>query len=278
MSPVAFALAAFGTSAVGGLLGALLGLGGGIIIVPVLTLGFGVDIRFAIGASIVAVIATSSGAAAAYVKDRMSNLRVAMFLELGTTTGAIAGASLAGHLATRWLFLLFGAVLAYSALAMLKKAHTPTSVTAPPDRLASFLRLDGAYHDEAAGQQVTYQVGRAPLGLLLMIVAGAVSGLLGIGSGSLKVPAMDLAMGMPIKASAATSNFMIGVTAAASAGVYFARGDIVPLVAAPVTAGVLLGATLGTRVMARIGSAALRWLFVVVLLAIAGQMLVKGIR
>lgn len=270
-------LALFAVSVAAGVLGSLLGLGGGIIVVPALTLLFGVDIRFAIGASIVSVIATSSGAAAAYVRERMTNLRVAMFLEMATTAGAITGAYLAGLIGVRWLYVLFGLIMGYSALAMFRKRDELAAVDVAPSELADRLRLHGSYFDEAAGREVDYRVTGARTGLALMYGAGTVSGLLGIGSGALKVPAMDLAMRLPIKVSTATSNFMIGVTAAASAGIYFARGDIDPFIAAPVAAGVLTGAMAGSRLLGRLHSNAVRALFVVVLLWVSAQMLFKGL-
>jgi len=236
-----------------------------------------VDIRLAIGASIISVIATSSGAAAAYVRDRLANLRVAMFLELGTTLGAISGAYLAGIIPARWLYILFGTILGYSALAMLQKRR-PQDPDAPQTRLAGLLNLRGSYLDELSGREVVYHPVRPALGLGLMYLAGTTSGLLGIGSGALKVPAMDLAMGLPIKVSTATSNFMIGVTAAASAGLYFTRGQIDPFIAAPVAIGVLAGAFAGSKTLGRIGSRAIRITFVVVLVIVSAQMLLKGIR
>ncbi|XXF77271.1 sulfite exporter TauE/SafE family protein [Myxococcaceae bacterium GXIMD 01537] len=277
MTPLDFSGILFGVSVVAGALGAMLGLGGGLIIVPVLTLGLGVDIRYAIGASIVSVIATSSGAAAAYVRERMTNLRVAMFLELGTTAGALTGATLAGLIRGRWLYLLFGLILGYSALAMLRRKEDRAGEPVPPDALADRLGLHGSYHDEAEGREVPYRVTGAAMGLGLMYCAGTVSGLLGIGSGALKVPAMDLAMRLPLKVSSATSNFMIGVTAAASAGVYFARGDIDPFIAGPVAAGVMLGAFTGTRLLGRMRAAFLRPVFVAVLLTVAAQMMLEGL-
>src|SRR4051794_24249275 len=277
MTPLMFTVLAFAISVGAGLLGSLLGLGGGIIVVPALTLLLRIDIRYAIGASLVSVIATSSGAAAAYVRERMTNLRVAMLLELATTPGAITGAYLAGVIGGRWLYIIFGVMMGYSALAMFRKRHELAGREVPPDRLADRLRLHGSYFDEAAGREVAYRVTRTPVGFALMYVAGTVSGLLGIGSGALKVPAMDLAMGLPIKVSTATSNFMIGVTAAASAGVYFARGDIDPVVAAPVAAGVLLGATAGSRLLGKLQSQKIRILFVLVLLWVSLQMLWKGV-
>jgi len=277
MSPLSFTLTLLGISVGAGFVGSLLGLGGGIVVVPVLTLLYGIDIRYAIGASIVSVIATSSGAAAAYVKERMTNLRTAMLLELGTTSGAITGAFLAGILRGRWLFIIFGLALGFSALAMFRRVRK-RGEPVPPDALADRLHLHGSFFDESLGYEVTYRVTHVRLGLLLMYVAGAISGLLGIGSGALKVPAMDLAMRLPIKVSSATSNFMIGVTAAASAGVYFARGDIDPFIAAPVAAGVVLGATAGSRFLSKADSRSLRLFFVIVLVAVSAQMIWKGLR
>ncbi|NPC69788.1 sulfite exporter TauE/SafE family protein [Corallococcus exiguus] len=262
-----------------GLMGSLLGLGGGLILIPVLTLVLKVDIRYAVGASIVSVIATSSGAAAAYVRDGLANMRVAMFLELATVAGAVTGAMLAGMVSGRALYFLFGAVMAYSALAMLRKLREDgrPREEPPPDALADRLALHGSYYDVSTGGEVAYRVHRPLVGLGLMYVAGTVSGLLGIGSGALKVPAMDLAMGLPIKVSTATSNFMIGVTAAASAGIYFARGDIDPFIAGPVCVGVTLGAFAGSRYLTKLKSGSLRRLFVAVLLWVSYEMLSKGI-
>jgi len=245
------------------------------IVVPALTLLLHVDIRLAIGASIVSVIATSSGAAAAYVRDRLANIRVAMFLELGTTLGAITGAYVAGIIHARFLFILFGLILGYSAIAMIRGRRRGEEGVVPGP-WARVLRLKSSYFDDAVGEEIVYQPVRARIGLALMYIAGTVSGLLGIGSGALKVPAMDLAMELPIKVSTATSNFMIGVTAAASAGVYFSRGQIDPFIAAPVAIGVLGGAFIGSQTLGRIGSRAVRIVFVVVLILIALQMLVKG--
>jgi uncharacterized membrane protein YfcA len=278
MTPLAFTLLTLCISTVAGLLGAMLGLGGGVIVVPALTLLLKLDIRYAIGASIVSVIATSSGAAAAYVRQHMTNLRVAMLLEIATTAGAISGAFLAGRIGGRWLFIIFGLMLGYSALAMLRNRGASEAREVPADALADRLRLHSSYYDEAAQLQVRYRVTRTPIGFALMYGAGVLSGLLGIGSGALKVLAMDLAMQLPIKVSTATSNFMIGVTAAASSGVYFTRGDIHPFIAAPVAAGVLLGASLGSRLLRRLASERVRRLFVIVLCLIAAQMLWKGIR
>jgi uncharacterized membrane protein YfcA len=278
MNLLHFDLAVLGISVIAGGLGSLLGLGGGIIIIPVLTLLFHIDIRYAIGASIVSVIATSSGAAAAYVRERMTNLRVAMVLELAATAGALSGAYLAGQLSVRWLYVIFGIVMGYSALMMFRKRHEPLDEVIVRAPWADYLRLHSSYYDERAGREIFYRVARTRAGLLLMYVAGVVSGLLGIGSGALKVPAMDLAMRLPIKVSTATSNFMIGVTAAASAGVYFIRGDINPIIVAPVATGVLIGAVLGSRLLGRLDGATIRLVFVAVLLWVSGEMLLKGLR
>jgi len=276
MSPILFVVIVGAISLLAGFLGALLGLGGGIIIVPALTLLLGVDIRLAIGASIVSVIATSSGAAAAYVRDRLANIRVAMFLELGTTAGAITGAVLAGILIPRFLFILFGLIVGYSAFAMLRdRRRGAKEIEVGP--WARVLDLKSSYFDDAAGMHVDYQPKRARIGLALMYFAGVISGLLGIGSGALKVPAMDLAMELPIKVSTATSNFMIGVTAAASAGVYFSRGQIDPFIAGPVAIGVMAGAFIGSHTLGRISSRTVRFIFVAVLTVVAVQMLFKGV-
>ena len=277
MTPLHFTLLVFVVSVAAGCLGSLLGLGGGIIVVPALTLIWKMDIRLAVGASIVSVIATSSGAAAAYVRERMTNLRVAMLLEIATTSGALTGAFVAALIAKRWLFVVFGVMMGYSAVAMFRKRNERLGDPVPPDRLADELQLHDSYFDQATEQTVNYRVTHTPLGLGLMYVAGIVSGLLGIGSGALKVPAMDLAMRLPIKVSTATSNFMIGVTAAASAGVYFARGDIDPFIAAPVAAGVLIGSVAGSHLLGRLQSNAIRFIFVLVLLYVSGEMLWNGI-
>jgi len=276
VTPLLFVLTVAAISFIAGFLGSLLGLGGGIIVIPALTLILHVDIRLAIGASIISVIATSTGAAASYVRDRLANLRVAMFLELGTTTGAIIGAYIAGIVHPRFLFILFSVILGYSAFAMLRGRRLTEEQT-EVGAFTRHLKLSGSYFDDAMGIEIAYEPVRARLGLLLMLVAGTVSGLLGIGSGALKVPAMDLAMELPIKVSSATSNFMIGVTAAASAGVYFARGQIDPMLTAPVALGVLAGAIVGSNTLGRIGSRAVRVIFVIVLVLISVQMLLKGI-
>ena len=278
MSLLAFSLVLFAICVLAGLLGSLLGLGGGIVVVPVLTLLFHVDIRLAIGASIISVIATSSGAAAAYVRERITNLRVGMFLEIGTTLGAVTGADVAGLVSGRVLYVVFAIVLGYSALRMFAgRHHEEGHHDVPPDSWADRLHLHASYFDPAEDREISYRVTHTRVGLALMYVAGMMSGLLGIGSGALKVPAMDLAMRLPMKVSTATSNFMIGVTAAASAGVYFLRGDVDPYIAAPVAAGVLVGATMGSRLLPKLQSRAIRGIFVGVLLFISVDMMVKGL-
>ncbi len=265
-------------SLVAGVLGALLGLGGGIIIVPVLTLLFGIDIRLAIGASVVSVIATSSGAAIAFLKDGSSNLRLGMFLNLATTSGALVGALLVNVVPKRWLFVVFGALLTYSAFAMLQRRNEELPSNVPEHPWAAKLRLSGSYYDQRLGQQVPYVVAGVPAGFGVMYGAGVLGGLLGIGSGAFNVLGLDMVMRLPMKVSTSTSNFMIGVTAAASAGVYFGRGDIAVHVAAPVALGVLAGALLGARIVPRMRAAALRKLFIPVLLFIGLQMAWKGVR
>lgn len=262
-----------------GALGSLLGLGGGAIIVPLLTLVFGVNIRVAIGAAIVSVIATSSGAAIAYVKDHLSNVRIGMFLEMGTVTGAISGALLTTVLPDKVLFVLFGLLLGYSAYSMVKKRKELHGIikAVKRDKIAQKLNLSGIYKDEIEKTSTYYEAHRSLAGLGLMYLAGCLSALLGIGSGALKVPAMDLIMGLPIKVSTSTSNFMIGVTAAASAGIYFLRGYVNPILSAPVAIGILIGALIGTRLLGKITANRLRILFVVVLAFIAIEMLLKGI-
>ena len=272
-----FFLLVCAASVVAGLVGSLVGLGGGVFVVPLLTLAFGLPIQEAIGASIVSVIATSSGAAAAYVRDRITNLRVGMFLEIATTLGAISGAFLVVLAPTAALFIVFGSVLIISAIPLAIKIgeELPQGVT--NDQWAEKLSLAGAYPDHRLGREITYNVTHVPAGFSMMYVAGLISGLLGIGSGTFKVLAMDTAMRLPMKVSTTTSNFMIGVTAAASTGIYFERGDIHPLVAAPVALGVLLGATVGAKTLARLSNSTIRKIFIPLLVLIAVEMLIRGV-
>lgn len=242
-----------------GFLGAITGLGGGVVIVPLLALALGVDIRYAIGASLVSVIATSSGAAAAYVKEGFSNIRIGMFLEIATSAGALAGAFLAAKLPVTAIGIIFGVVLLYSAYHALNPLPEDLSPAQTPDRLAALLKMHGSY--PTAQGLVSYNVRAVPAGFGLMTVAGVLSGLLGIGSGAVKVIAMDQVMRIPFKVSTTTSNFMIGVTAAASAGVYLSRGYIDPGLAMPVVLGVLAGSTLGARFLATARTPLLRKIF-----------------
>jgi uncharacterized membrane protein YfcA/uncharacterized membrane protein len=274
---VIFFFLVLGASIVAGLVGSLVGLGGGVFVVPLLTVAFGLPIEAAVGASIVSVIATSSGAAAAYVKDHLTNLRVGMFLEIATTIGAISGAFLAVVLAPQLLFIIFGVVLLISAIPLIHKLGEELPQNVQNDRWATRLRLASTYPDAAAGGMVSYNVTHVPEGFGMMYIAGLLSGLLGIGSGTFKVLAMDTAMRLPMKVSSTTSNFMIGVTAAASAGIYFQRGDIHPLVAAPVALGVLIGALVGAKTLARLSNRTVRLLFVPILIAISAEMIIRGI-
>ena len=256
-----------------GLIGSLTGLGGGIILVPLLTLVFGVNVRYAAGASLVSVIATSSGAAASYVRDGFANLRLGMLLEIATTLGAVVGAVLASHMSTRAIELIFGVLLLYSAFRA-AMTDTDTRPQEPPDPIATRLRLDSTLPGPTGPQP--YTVHRVPLGFGLMGIAGVLSGLLGVGSGAVKVLAMDQAMRLPLKVSTTTSNFMIGVTAAASAGVYLRRGYIDPVLAFPVVLGVLAGALIGARLLPRVRVSLLRKVFGIAIAALALQMILKG--
>ncbi len=258
-----------------GALGSLLGLGGGTFIVPILTLAFGLDVRLAIGASVISVIAGSAAASPRYLDQGFANLRVAVTLEVATVSGAVGGALLAGHLSARTLYIVFGTVLAFSAVQMLRNRQELSGLAVPGDRIADVLTLHGNVTD--GQRQRAYRVTRTATGLTMMTAAGAVSGLLGIGSGAMKVPAMDLAMRLPIKVSTATSNLMIGVTGAASAVVYLQRGDVVPALAAAVAIGTVIGARLGSRLLAGVRTTTLRAVFLVVLLVISVQMLLRGL-
>ncbi len=275
MNTLEFSLVVALGSFVAGFLGSLTGLGGGVVLVPLLTLAFGVDMRYAIGASLVSVIATSSGAAAAYLREGYSNMRVGMFLETATTVGAVCGAFLAGRLSTSVIAIVFGLMLLYSAYSS-TRTYEEASAGEPPDRIASFLKLDGSYPTESGWK--SYHVRRVPIGFGLMYVAGVLSGLLGIGSGAVKVLAMDQAMKIPFKVSTTTSNFMIGVTAAASAGIYLSNGYIDPGLAMPVMLGVLAGALTGARVLPGAKVKTLRVVFATVIAALAVEMIFKGLK
>ena len=256
-----------------GFLGALTGLGGGVIIVPMLTIVFHVDIRYAVGASLVSVIATSSGAASAYVREGFSNIRIGMFLEIATTLGAIAGAYLAGVTPTNIIAIVFGVVLAFSAYLSFQPRDENVRQNGG-DRIALLLRMDGDYPTRTGKQP--YRVYHVPEGFGLMFVAGTLSGLLGIGAGAAKVLAMDQIMRIPFKVSTTTSNFMIGVTAAASAGIYLSRGYIDPGLAMPVMLGVLLGSMTGARVLVQARTRRLRLVFSAIVLILAIEMVFEG--
>ena len=262
-----------GASVAAGFLGSLTGLGGGIVVIPLLTIALGVDIRYAIGASLVSVIATSSGAAAAYVREGISNIRIGMFLEIATTLGALGGAAIALHLAPSAIAVVFGLVLLYSSV-LTFRAPPGDAPPVPPDPLATRLRMNGTL--PSAGGMRAYNVRSVPAGFGLMALAGVLSGLLGIGSGALKVIAMDRVMKMPFKVSTTTSNFMIGVTAAASAGVYLSRGYIDPALALPIMLGVLLGSTAGTRFLVRARTRTLRIVFALAIVFLGFEMIYKG--
>jgi uncharacterized protein len=274
MTILEFSLLVSAGSLLAGLVGALTGLGGGVVLVPLLTLLFKVDIHYAVGASLVSVIATSSGAAAAYVREGFSNIRIGMFLEIATTLGAIFGAHLATHVSTHAIAIVFGIMLLFSAY-FSRKPRTQAQRQLPPDRLATRLRLNGQFPED--GGTRTYQVQNVPTGWGLMFAAGGLSGLLGIGSGAMKVLAMDQAMKIPFKVSTTTSNFMIGVTAAASAGVYLSRGYIDPGLAMPVMLGVLAGSLLGAKLLVRLHVKWLRLGFSAVIVLLALEMLYNGV-
>jgi uncharacterized membrane protein YfcA len=256
-----------------GLLGSLTGLGGGVVIIPLLTILLGVDIQYAIGASLISVIATSSGSAAAYVKEGITNIRLGMFLEIATTAGAMVGALIAVYIPTNFIAVLFGVILILSAVMSLRKKSQ--QIHQQKSELAEKLKLNGSFPTPTG--EVAYSVRNVGGGFFMMLFAGVISGLLGIGSGALKVLAMDGIMRIPFKVSTTTSNFMIGVTAAASAVVYLQRGYIDPGLSMPVAIGVLLGALTGSKILVHTSSSGwLRWVFALVVTFLASQMIYKG--
>lgn len=274
MSVLLFTIIVLAGAFLAGLVGSLTGLGGGVIIIPLLTLALGVDIHYAIGASIVSVIATSSGSAAAYVKEGITNIRIGMFLEIATTVSAVLGAILTVYINPGYIAVLFGCILLFSAAMMVRKKvdHSDNETSG---RLANFFKLNGSY--PTAEGPVKYGVHNVVGGFIMMFVAGVVSGLLGIGSGALKVLAMDNIMRLPFKVSTTTSNFMMGVTAAASAIVYLHRGQIDPGIAMPVTLGVLMGATTGSKILVKTNTDKLKIVFAVVVTFLALQMIYNGL-
>ena len=273
MSVIVFTLIIFIGSYFAGLLGSLTGLGGGFVIIPLLTLVLHVDIHYAIGASLVSVIATSSGSAAAYVREGITNIRLGMFLEIATTTGAMVGALVAVYIPTNFIAVLFGVILITSAIMSLRKKAE--QINQEKNELAEKLKLNSSY--PTANGTVAYSVKNVGGGFFMMLFAGVISGLLGIGSGALKVLAMDTVMRIPFKVSTTTSNFMIGVTAAASAVVYLQRGYIDPGLSMPVAIGVLVGALSGSKILVHTTSSGwLRWVFAVVVTFLASQMIYNG--
>jgi uncharacterized membrane protein YfcA len=273
MHVLLFSLIICFASVVAGFLGALTGLGGGVVIVPLLCLLFKVDLHYAIGASLVSVIATSSGAAAAYVREGYSNIRIGMFLEIATTLGALLGAYLTARISGHWIGVIFGLVLLYSAWASFR-GRPAVQRSSEYNSLAIKLKLRGSY--PVGHKSERYVAEHVPAGFGIMFIAGTLSGLLGIGSGAVKVLAMDQVMKLPFKVSTTTSNFMIGVTAAASAGLYFSRGYIVPGLAMPVMLGVLAGSLIGSRILVNARVNALRLVFSVVIVGLGIEMIYSG--
>lgn len=274
MTILLFSILLFCIAALAGILGALTGLGGGVVIIPALVLLFHVNIHYAMGASLISVIATSSGTAVAYLREGYTNIRIGMFLEIGAVIGALIGAVLVTMIPTKFIAIIFGLVLIFSAYLTLKRNETNETATSS-HAWGLFLKLNGSY-PTANGHQ-SYHVQHVPLAFGIMTLAGGLSGLLGIGSGALKVLAMDQAMRLPYKVATTTSNFIIGITAAVSAGVYFANGYIDPGLTFPVMLGVLLGAMLGARLIVKIHHSRLRALFSVVVFLLAIEMIYKGL-
>lgn len=279
MIETGFGLWLFGVSVGASALGGMLGMASGIFIVPILVLFGSIDMHTAVAASLVSVIACSCGSAATYLEEGLTNVRLAVVLEVATTLGALTGVFLVGVVPVSVLYLLFSIVLIISAQQMLARRREPTirAPAATGGKWARTLRLHASYPDPVLGRSVAYQVQRLPMGLSLMYGAGVISALLGIGSGVLKIPAMDTALRLPLKVSSATSNFMIGVTAAASAGAYYMRGGIVPGIAGPVALGSVVGSILGARILLRASNDRLRVLFVIVLVVLAAQMLLLAL-
>lgn len=275
MTIITFTIILFFGAIAAGTLGSLTGLGGGVVIIPLLTLGFGVDIKYAVGTALVTSIATSSGAAAAYIKEGMTNVRIGMFLEIATTLGAVSGALIAVYLPTSAIYIILGFTLIFSSVMTLRKKNAIIDYSASGSKLANRLKLNGTYPTPNGIQK--YNVRNIGAGFSLMTIAGILSGILGIGSGALKVLAMDTAMKIPFKVSTTTSNFMVGVTAAASAVIYFQRGQIDPFLAMPIVVGVLLGAFLGSKILMAINVQLLRKIFSLVIAILAIQMIYRGL-
>jgi uncharacterized membrane protein YfcA len=282
-----YILLMFLISILAGLIGAMVGLGGGILVVPALTLAFGVPIEYAIGASIISTIATSSGSASAYVRDGITNLRIGMFLEIGSVIGSIVGVTTTlaiVHTGLSWvIFIVFGSVLIVSSYNVFQNARTERrggqamTVNTEPNPISQRFELKGEYEDKSLGKKISYTAARVPAGFTVIFFAGLLSGLLGIGGGVLKVLGMDTMMRLPFKVSTTTSNFMIGVTATASTGILYVGGYVNVILAAPVALGVVLGSYLGTKVLVRSRPVSIRFFFIVVLLLLGIEMIYMGI-
>lgn len=264
-------------SVIAGLIGAMTGQGGGILLVPFLTLALHVNVKTAVAASIVSVIATSSGSASAYVRDRISNIKVGMYLEMFTIVGALVGAAITLASGAQVIYLVFGLVLLTSFVLLWLKPEMGETANMRQDRLSAFLELEGEYFDQAANKTIAYKGTRAALGGVLMFGAGLIAGMLGIGAGALKVLIHDLVMELPPKVSTTTSNFIIGVTALAGTSAYLAAGLIKPAIAVPVIVGVTVGSRFGTRLLVRLSNAAVRRFFMVVLSVLGVEMVLRGL-
>lgn len=265
----------FAGAILAGLLGSITGLGGGVVIIPLLTLGLGFDMRFAVGSALVTSIATSSGAATAYIREGITNVRIGMFLEIATTIGAVVGALVAMYLPVNIIMLIYGVVLVFSATMMVRKKNIDGNILLPADPLAKKMKLNGTY--PADNEIKHYNVHNVAGGFSLMGLAGVLSGILGIGSGALKVLAMDTVMKIPFKVSTTTSNFMVGVTAAASAVIYLQRGYIDPVLALPIVPGVILGAFIGSKILMKINVKILRTIFAILISLLAVEMFIRGL-
>lgn len=273
MTILAFTLILLAASYCAGLLGSLTGLGGGVVVIPVLTLCFGVDFHYAVGAALVASIATSSGSGSAYVKEGITNIRLGMFLEIATTIGAVCGAAVAIYLNSNTIAIIYGGVLVLTAVMQQRRKSDHDGVVG--SEMARRLKLFGSW-PQKDGTMKHYQLRHVGGGFSVMYVAGVLSGILGIGSGVLKVIAMDGIMKVPFKVSTTTSNFMMGVTACASAVIYVQRGNIVPGMACPVMIGVLFGALTGAKLLKRLDVRLLRRIFCIVILMVAANMIYQG--
>jgi uncharacterized protein len=272
-----FLLLLFVTSVFTGALGALLGLGGGTLLVPILTVFFGINLHFAMGASLISVIATSSGAAAGFLLLGLSNIRIGLFLAVPAIIGALAGASLVGVVPPRVLELIFGVAIGVAGVLTVRHPRLDAPATVDADPVAVSFGLEGVYQDRALGREIRYRATSVKRGAGAMFGAGVLSGMLGIGAGAFTVVAMDSVMKLPMKVATATSNFLIGITAAASAAIFFGRGDVHPLVAGPVAIGVLIGAVVGTRILARLPNTTVRRLFLVVVFYLSATMILRGL-